>query len=169
MSCWAATTPEPTRRPTRTPARPRVPGPLVYRYAAVRALLTFRPAGYRLLIDGQQWAARGFSVVIANSGVSGAGMHIVPGAEVDDGQVDVLLIKDSSRWGLLAAMREVYAGTRMHRPDIEVRRGRVVELVVDRPVPVYADGEPLDPRPDGHATRITVLPGALRVLVPPVR
>jgi YegS/Rv2252/BmrU family lipid kinase len=143
-------------------ARARVPGALVYPYGAVRALITFRPAGFRIGIDGVEWSARGYSVVVANSGFYGAGMHIVPTAEVDDGLLDVLVIPDSSRWTLIASMREVYSGTHLRRPDVEVRRGREVELAIDRPVPVYADGEPFTDAP----LRISVRPLALRVLVP---
>ncbi|HZG92012.1 MAG TPA: diacylglycerol kinase family protein [Pseudonocardia sp.] len=147
-------------------ARPRVPAPLVYQYGAVRALLTFRPVGFRLSVDGVQWAARGYSVVIANSGFYGAGMHIVPTAEVDDGRLDVLVIGSStgrvpSRWRLVAAMREVYTGTHLRRPEVEVRRGEVVELAMDRAVPVYADGEPFVEAP----LRVSVRAAALRVLV----
>lgn len=143
-------------------ARPRVPGALVYRYGAVRALLTFRPAGFRLVLDGEPWAERGYAVVVANSGFYGAGMHIVPTAAVDDGELDVLLIRDGSRWALLSSMREVYAGTHLSRPDVEVRRARSVQLAIDRPVPVYADGEPLAEEP----VTVSVRPGALRMLVP---
>jgi diacylglycerol kinase family enzyme len=143
-------------------ASPRVPGALVYPYGAVRALLTVRPAGYRLVIDGVEWATRGYSAVIANSGYYGAGMHIVPTAAVDDGLLDVLVIPDSSRWTLIASMREVYSGAHLRRPEVEVRRGRTVELAVDRPVPVYADGEPFADAP----LRVTVRAAALRVLAP---
>jgi YegS/Rv2252/BmrU family lipid kinase len=142
--------------------RPRVPGGAVYRYAAVRALLTSRPAGFRLTLDGVEWAERGWSVVVANSGWYGAGMHIVPSAEVDDGLLDVLMIRDSSRWTLLAALRQVYDGSHVGRADVEVRRARAVAVTADRPLPVHADGEPLA---SGSVT-VTVRPAALRVLVP---
>jgi diacylglycerol kinase family enzyme len=147
-------------------AQPRVPGALVYPYSAVRALLTFRPAGFRITVDGQPWVTRGYSVVVANSGFYGAGMHIVPTAVVDDGLLDVLVIPDSSRWTLIAAMREVYAGTHLRRPDVQVRRGREVELEIDRPVPVHADGEPLATTHGTAPLRVAVRPAALRVLVP---
>jgi diacylglycerol kinase (ATP) len=149
-------------------ARPRVPGPLVYQYGALRALLSFRPVGFRLVLDGEPWATRGFSVVIANSGFYGAGMHIVPQAQVDDGRLDVQVIgaadgeRVPSRWSLIASMREVYAGTHVHRPDVQVRRAEVVELAMDRPVPVHGDGEPLGAAP----VRVAIRPAALRVLVP---
>lgn len=143
-------------------ARPRVPGGAVYQYAAVRALLTSKPVGFRLELDGVEWAERGWSVVVANSGWYGAGMHIVPSAEVDDGLLDVLMIRDSSRWTLLAALRQVYDGSHVGRGDVEVRRARTVALSADRPLPVHADGEPLA---SGSVT-VTVRPSALRVLVP---
>ncbi|AEA26702.1 diacylglycerol kinase family protein [Pseudonocardia benzenivorans] len=143
-------------------ARPRVPGRVVYPYAAVRALLTTRPAGFRLVLDGVEWAERGWSVVVANSGWYGAGMHIVPTAVVDDGLLDVLMIRDSSRWALISSMRQVYDGSHVGRPDVEVRRARTVELDADRPLPVHADGEPLT---SGSVT-VTVRPAALRVLAP---
>ncbi|MBN9110521.1 MAG: YegS/Rv2252/BmrU family lipid kinase [Pseudonocardia sp.] len=141
--------------------RPRVPGGTVYQYAAVRALLTSKPAAFRLELDGVEWAERGWSVVVANSGWYGAGMHIVPSAEVDDGLLDVLMIRDSSRWALLAALRQVYDGSHVGRGDVEIRRARTVTLTADRPLPVHADGEPLA---SGSAT-VTVRPSALRVLV----
>jgi diacylglycerol kinase (ATP) len=143
-------------------AATRLPGALVYQYGAVRALLSFRPVGYRLVIDGEEWATRGFSAVVANSGFYGAGMHIVPTADVADGLLDVLVIPDSSRWTLIASMREVYTGAHLRRPDVQVRRGRVVEIHTDRPVPVYADGEPFAPAP----LRVAVRAAALRVLAP---
>ncbi|RTL62230.1 MAG: diacylglycerol kinase family lipid kinase [Pseudonocardiaceae bacterium] len=141
--------------------RPRVPGGTVYQYAAVRALLTSKPAAFRLELDGVEWVERGWSVVVANSGWYGAGMHIVPSAEVDDGLLDVLVIRDSSRWTLLAALRQVYDGSHVGRGDVEVRRARTVTLTADRPLPVHADGEPLA---SGSVT-VTVRPSALRVLV----
>ena len=147
-------------------ARPKVPSPLVYQYGALRALLTFRPVGIRLVLDGSPWTTRGYSVVIANSGYYGAGMHIVPSAAVDDGELDVLVVgrardgRVPSRWNLIASLREVYAGTHLQRDDVEVRRAKVVELDLDRPVPVYADGEPFLPAP----LRVSVRPAALRVL-----
>lgn len=143
--------------------RPRVPRWAVYQYAAVRSLLTFRPVGYRIILDGQDQTEDGFTVVVANSGYYAAGVHIVPTAEVDDGLLDVLLIKDVARWRLIAALREIYSGTHLRRPEMEIRRGREVVLTANRPIPVYADGEPLTDMP----VRVRVLPGALRVLSPP--
>jgi diacylglycerol kinase (ATP) len=143
-------------------SRPRVPSRFVYRYAAVRALSTFGPVGFRLVLDGEEWLEEAYCVVIANSGFYGSGMHIVPTAEIDDELVDVLVVRASSRWRLIASLRQVYTGTHLARPDVEVRRARKVEVEADRPVPVYADGELVGDPP----VTVTVRRAALRVLVP---
>ena len=142
-------------------SRPWVPSRLVYRYAAVRALATCRPVGFGLVLDGEEWLEQGYCVVVANSGFYGSGMHIVPTARIDDQLLDVLVVKASSRWRLIASLRQVYAGTHLGRPDVEVRRAREVVLEVDCPVPVYADGEPVGDPP----VIVAVRGAALRVLV----
>jgi diacylglycerol kinase (ATP) len=142
--------------------RPRMPHGLVYPYAAVRALLTFRPVTYRLTLDGLEWAEPGYTVVVANSGYYGAGMHIVPTAVVDDGELDVLLIRAASRFRLIRALREVYSGVHLRRPEVQVRRAREVRLAADRPIPVYGDGEPCAELP----LTVRVRARALRVLAP---
>jgi YegS/Rv2252/BmrU family lipid kinase len=142
-------------------SRPRVPNRFVYRYAAVRALATFEPVGFRLVLDGEEWRERAYCVVVANSGFYGSGIHIVPTARIDDHMLDVLVVRASSRWCLIASLGQVYAGTHLGRPDVEVRRAREVEVGADRPVPVYADGEPVGNPPVSVAVR----GAALRVLV----
>lgn len=139
------------------------PAVLVYRYAAVRALLTFAPVGFRLVLDGAEWVERGYCVVIANAGYYGGGMHIVPTAVVDDELVDVLVVRASSRWALIAALRQVYSGRHLGRCDVEVRRARKVELAADRALPVCADGEPVGAPPVTVEVHAAVLP----VLVAP--
>jgi diacylglycerol kinase (ATP) len=139
----------------------RLPVSVVYRYAAVRALLTFNPVGFRLVLDGEEWVEQAYCVVIANSGFYGAGMHIVPTAELDDGLVDVLVVRASSRWALLTALRSVYSGEHIERSDVEVRRARQVEVTADRPVPMCGDGELLGYPP----MTVEVRAAALSVLV----
>jgi diacylglycerol kinase (ATP) len=139
-------------------SHPGFPASVVYRYAAVRALLTFEPVGFRLVLDGDDWVERAYCVVIANSGFYGGGMHIVPTAEVDDELIDVLVVRASSRLSLIAALRSVYSGTHIDRSDVEVRRAREVELTADRSVPVHGDGELVGSPPVTVEIRGSALP-----------
>jgi diacylglycerol kinase (ATP) len=91
----------------------------------------------------------------------GGGLHIVPTAEIDDELIDVVVVRASSRWSHIAALRSVYSGAHLSRPDVEVRRAPTVELCADWAVPVHGDGEFVA---DPPAT-VTIRGAALQVLV----
>lgn len=135
-------------------------GTASYYAGALRAVAGWRPAGYRVTVDGEEHLCRGYTVVAANSGYYGSGRRIAPGARVDDGLLDVVLIRHAPRRLFFALMRELDAGTHVHRPEVRVLRGREIRIEADRPLPYGADGEV------GAALPVTakVLPGALRVL-----
>jgi diacylglycerol kinase (ATP) len=138
----------------------RLPASMVYAYGGVRALLTWRPATYHINVDDQSYDLRGYTVVVANSGFYGNGMHIAPAAEVDDGQLDVVIIGAGSRWRLIAGMRGLGAGTHVNRPEVTVLRGRSVSITADRPVPAFGDGDPIGELP----LTAKVVPSGLTVL-----
>ncbi|CAL9342612.1 Diacylglycerol kinase [Streptomyces sp. enrichment culture] len=135
-------------------------GTASYYAGALRAVAGWRPAGYRVTVDGEEHLCRGYTVVAANSGYYGSGRRIAPGARVDDGLLDVVMIRHTPRRLFFALMRELDAGTHVHRPQVRVLRGREIRIEADRNVPYGADGEVDAVLP----VTARVLPGALRVL-----
>ena len=65
-------------------------GNLVYAYAALRTLLTWKPARFtvRSATERTRFTATRWSV--ANNKAFGGGMYIAPDAELDDGEFDVV-------------------------------------------------------------------------------
>jgi len=137
-------------------------GRLVYPYGLLRVLRTWEPARWDVAVDGRAHGFRGYSVAVANSGVYGGGMRLVPDAELDDGLLDVVLTGHRPRRRILCAMPRVYRGAHMGEPGFLRLRGREVAFGADRPFTAYADGDPLAPLP----VTVRVAPGALRVLAP---
>jgi diacylglycerol kinase family enzyme len=117
-------------------------------------------------VDGEEHRREGYTVVAANSGYYGFGKHIAPGARVDDGLLDVVLIRKAPKTLFFSVMRELEAGTHVRRPEVEVMRGREVRIELAGPagrtLPYGADGE----LPGVLPVTARVLPGALRVLAP---
>ena len=146
----------------------RLPGPLHYPVAAVRALAGYRPGRYRLVVDGVVREVSAATVVVANSAYYGQGMRIAPTALVDDGLLDVVVVGAASRLSLVRALPSLYDGSHVEREEVQVYAGSRVELssVAGAPVPVGGDGEPLGTLPDGRGRplRVAVLPAALTVL-----
>lgn len=145
-----------------------LPKGLQYPYAAVRSLATYRPGRYRVTVDGETAEYSAATVVVANSGYYGKGMHIAPDASLEDGLLDVVVIEAASRWELIRSLPKVYDGRHVALPEVTVLTGRRVEVAADArtPVPVGGDGEPLGALPPLSAAPavVEVLPAALTVI-----
>lgn len=139
-----------------------LPGSLQYPYAAVRSLLTYKPTRYTVTVDGSTVVLEAFSVVVANSGYYGKGMHIAPSAAVDDGQLDVIVIPKASRFTLIRLMPKLYDGTHVERKEVLSFRGASVQVSSKDRVAAFGDGEPLMDLP----ISAEVVPGGLSVLLP---
>ncbi|MFB4295824.1 diacylglycerol/lipid kinase family protein [Actinomadura sp. NTSP31] len=141
-------------------------GSAAYYVGALRAIASWRAADYRVTVDGEEHRREGYTVVAANSGYYGFGKHIAPDARVDDGLLDVVLIRHAPRTLFFAVMRELADGTHVRRPQVEVLRGREVRIELAGPpgrtLPYGADGE----LPGVLPVTAKVMPGALRVLAP---
>jgi YegS/Rv2252/BmrU family lipid kinase len=134
----------------------------VYAYAALRALKRWRAAEWTVTVDGESRSFAGYSVAVANSGVYGSGMFLVPDASLDDGMLDVVLCEDIPKRTYLANVPKVFKGTHVGAPGLIFMRGRSVSFHADRPFTAYADGDPIAELP----AAISILPGTLRVLAP---
>jgi|SRR5215211_4076230 len=137
-------------------------GQLVYAYGTLRALSGWRHARWQVVVDGESRSFDGYSVAVANTGVFGGGMYLVPDASVDDGLLDVVLMGPAGKRSYLAGLPRVFKGTHVDSPDLTFLRGREVAFGADRPFTAYADGDPIADLP----VTIKVVPRALKVLVP---
>jgi len=170
-----------------------LPGPLHYPVAALRALAGWTPATFRAEIRCATAAANagppgaadtteptepteptvhefpGYAIVVANVAYFGAGMQVAPPAVIDDGVLDIVIMRDGPKLAFLRALARVRSGTHLRLPQISVDRGTEVLLSIDRDMLAAADGEALPcaaPLPAGTQLRIRVLPGVLTVLAP---
>jgi YegS/Rv2252/BmrU family lipid kinase len=139
-----------------------VRGNLVYLYAALRALGAWKPATFTVTVDDRRHEFTGYSVSVGNSQYFGGGMRLLPDAEVDDGQLDVLAVSDSGKLHYLRSMPKVFKGTHLDSPYVNLFRGEVVEVSSDRPFVIYADGDPVGATP----ATMRVRRRCLRVIVP---
>lgn len=97
---------------------------------------------------------------IANSQFTGGNMHISPGALVDDGLLDVLVISPLTRRQLLRAFPLIFDGRHISHPLIRIVKGRRIALASDRPLPLLIDGDIIGTTP----LEVDVVPAALRVV-----
>lgn len=138
-------------------------GNLVYAYAALRTLFTWKPGRFTVRVDDERVRFTGYSVSVANSRAFGGGMYIAPGAELDDGEFDIVTVGEVGKLRFVGNLPKVFKGTHVNEEEVQVFRASHLELSASRPFPVYADGEHIAELP----ASLRILPQALSVLAPP--
>jgi YegS/Rv2252/BmrU family lipid kinase len=142
-------------------------GNLVYAYSVPRALLSWHPARFEVIIDdADPFTFTGWSVAVANSRAFGGGMFVAPHADLDDGLFDVITIDSTiGKFSYLSNLGKVFKGTHVDQDGITELHaaGSTVRVSADRDFAVYADGEHLADLP----ATLSLLPRALRVIAPP--
>ena len=141
----------------------RVRGPLVYAYAALKALAAWKPATFTLDLDDQREEVTGYTVAAANGKAYGGGMIAAPQAELDDGLLDVGATGNVGKLRFLRGLAQIFKGEHLETLEVKLWRVAEVRIEADRPFTVYADGDPIAELP----ATVRVLPAALRVIVPP--
>lgn len=140
-------------------------GTTLYVLAVLRTLATYKPHRFRLIVDGDDHDIEAWLVAVGNTRGYAGGMLITPGADLDDGQLDVCVVGPVSRAGFLRSFPRVFRGTHVSHPAVDMYRGKVIELTsLDPSVPIelYGAGERIGPLP----ARMEAVPGALQVIVP---
>jgi diacylglycerol kinase (ATP) len=136
-------------------------GPSRYIIALLAELARLKPLAYRLTLDGEVIETKAVLVALGNGVSLGGGMKITPDAQLDDGLLDVLMVKPLSRFNFLRIFPRVFAGTHVTDPRVRIERAKTVRIEADGIV-AYGDGERIAPLP----IDVEVVPGAVRVLAP---
>ncbi len=141
-----------------------------YALSLPAALLKFRPFVLKLS-TAESAQSGGYSLrsqqpvtaaVFANTPVYGGGMRIAPRARMDDGQLDVCVIRDISKLKLLGVFPSVYFGRHLGIREVEYFPALRVRVETEHPLDVYADGEYVCRTP----VEIGVSKSALQLIVP---
>jgi diacylglycerol kinase (ATP) len=144
----------------------RWPGRLRYLASALRAWREFEPLGVRAEFPDDDIAAiegRVMTAAVLNTPAYGAGLRVAPGARVDDGLLDVSILKSLSTVEVARALPRLFACGELPGSYFKRRQTRTVILQTDRASMFHGDGEILGPAP----VRIEVVRKAIRVIAPP--
>jgi len=98
----------------------------------------------------------------ANASSYGGGMKIAPQAQLDDGLLDVCIIRPMNKLKLFCLFPTVYFGRHLSIPQVDYFRTESLRLETDEPQDVYADGEYVCRTP----IEVRIARAALQVIVP---
>jgi len=138
-------------------------GHFAFLAATLQTALTFSGNSVTLRLDeSKRIEAKITNVAVGNGQYHGAGMWVCPGASIDDGLLDVTVIRYLSLLELVRNLPALYNGRIYSHPKVQSHRVKVVHADSREPALIEIDGEPLGRLP----IEVSVLPKAIRVLIP---
>jgi diacylglycerol kinase (ATP) len=138
-------------------------GRMSFFVATITVFFRWRSVEMTAQVDDERRAGRMFEVLAMNGDYTAGGMWAAPDARPDDGRLDVVLIGDVTKADFVRTFPKIYRGRHLSHPKIELLRGATVRVESKHPLPVVLDGE----QPGTTPAEFDLLPGALRVKVPP--
>ncbi len=136
-------------------------GQMRYNLATLAELRVFEPLPYTLVLDGEERRVDAMLVAVGNGPSFGGGLRITEGAVLDDGMLDVVVIRPMSKSKLVRSYPKLFTGRITEVPEYEHHLVR--EVTVAAPgIVAYADGERIGALP----LTVEAVPGALKMLVP---
>lgn len=142
-----------------TASRLKAVGKSAYTLAALWQALKLQSSRLRIEIDGQLIEQDNLFAEISNSRFTGTSFLMAPAARLDDGLLDVTLVRKLSRLRLLSLFPTIYSGSHVNYPEVTVMQGRHIHIYEPVASPMLIDGEFIGVTP----AEIRCLPAALRV------
>jgi diacylglycerol kinase (ATP) len=140
-----------------------LPATFIYTYAVLRVLSTYRPQHLTIEHDQGTFTGMVMLVAISNGQFYGGGMRITPRAQVNDGLLDICIVKAVSKTKLLWSFPQVFLGSHTQHPYVEYIQTREVRVTATTaPLELFGDGEYLENTP----FVVTAQPARLRVIIP---
>ncbi len=111
-------------------------------YAALRALMTYSPPRVRMTWEGGGYEGEVMFAAVTNTTSYGGGFMVTPSARVDDGSLDICIVKRTARLKLLGNFPRILKGTHGELDEVILARSHWVRIEADGDaLPVPLDGE----------------------------
>ena len=122
----------------------RFPGEFRFVLAAVGALAVWRERRVRVIVDGRVVGDSHMNLIgVANGLYAGGGMKLSPGAQLDDGKLDVVTASGLSRSNVVTELSRIHTGGHVKNPKVNITQGEIVciETFLEQDaMPIEADG-----------------------------
>ena len=137
-------------------------GFFAYIKTSLKEFMSYKPQPYQLIVDGKSYSKDAFMLSFANSSQYGNNAHISPHASVQDGLIDVCVIKPLPVYRFPDLVIRMFAKLADTTKYVEIIRGKHVLVKRTQPGPIHLDGEPQLMDTDAE---INVVPAILKVVV----
>jgi diacylglycerol kinase (ATP) len=116
-------------------------GQLGYLLAVIYKILGFKEPTLEISSEGKSWNGKYLLALFVNSSRAGGGFFIAPNAQVDDGNLDMVLCEALPIWKRLIYLPIIKKGKHMHLPFVKHQLGKVFHIRCVKELPIQVDGE----------------------------
>ena len=138
-------------------------GPMRYDVGILMAIMANNRRHATLTIDGVEMKGDYTLFLIQNSQTGGSMLPLAPGASLDDGMMDIGILKKMTRRDVLKAFGMLKnEGRHVFHPRVDYHKFRTLSIETPAPAAINVDGENIGSTP----LNMEVLPGAVQICVP---
>jgi len=133
-----------------------------YAKAILKEFSKYETKNYELEIDGKRLTRKVFSICFANSSQYGNNSIIAPKAIIDDGYLDICIVKKFPFYRLPFVVYRLFNRTIDKSSYLEIIKGKEI-IIIQNSKLIQLDGEPINL---GSRLHIKINPLSLKVIVP---
>tara|TARA_B100001094_G_scaffold39711_1_gene34268 strand:+ start:6306 stop:7370 length:1065 start_codon:yes stop_codon:yes gene_type:complete len=138
-------------------------GPMRYDVGILMAIMANNRRHATLTIDGAEMKGDYTLFLIQNSQTGGSMLPLAPGASLDDGMMDIGILKKMTRRDVLKAFGMLKKeGRHVFHPRVDYHKFRNLSIETPAPAAINIDGENIGSTP----LNMEVLPSAIQICVP---
>ena len=131
-----------------------------YTLLSVLEVLKYKPRAATLILDKDKIIDNFIFIIACNTMYTGKGMKMAPKSKLDDGLIDIVVVRHGpSRIKLLTMLPKVYGGTHINSPILEYYQVSEFSLIPKQDEILNIDGEVLGTTP----IHVNMIPGAFQV------
>ena len=137
-------------------------GKRLYINSTLKELFNYRSKRFKVVVDGEIfYDGAVFSATVGVGKYNGGGMNQMPNAVIDDGLLDITVIKRVNKFNVLRHFRKLYNGNLYSYSKVIAAQGKNITIETWPESPIEIDGEAL-----GYSTfTFELVPKSIKVVV----
>ena len=132
-----------------------------YIKSSFKEITNYRSETYQLTIDGKKYTRQAFMLSLANSSQYGNNAHISPCASVQDGLLDVCVVKPFPLYKFIVMGIRMFTKTTPGSKYVEIIQGKQITVKREKDGAIHLDGEP---QIMGEDIKVEIVPAALKII-----
>ena len=134
-----------------------------YLVAIMKALIKLKKFQAEFTLDNGKLDQPFLLFSIGNGLSTGGGFLLTPEARVDDGLLDICLIKNVTRRRILSLLPHAIKGQHLKQPEVIIHQSRKIRVKTEQILPIYFDGE-LPTLKNPHDFTIEIIPQQIELI-----